>query len=61
MTRCKVLVIDPDITVRKELEVALKGEFDMWATGDPATAATLCLEWQPDVIVLELGLPPQAG
>ena len=31
----------------------------MWATEDPATAATLCLEWQPDVIVLELGLPPQ--
>lgn len=59
MVRPKVLLIDPDIAVRKELEVTLKGEFDMWATEDPATAATLCLEWQPDVIVLELGLPPQ--
>ena len=61
MVRPKVLLIDPDIAVRKELEVTLKGEFDMWATEDPATAATLCLEWQPDVIVFGAWTASSAG
>ena len=59
MTRCKVLVIDPDVAVQKELEAELREEFDTWGTGDASTAATLCLEWEPDVIVMELGLPPR--
>ena len=58
MTRCKVLVIDPDVAVQKELEAELREEFDTWGTGDASTAATLCLEWEPDVIVMELGMPP---
>jgi two-component system NtrC family response regulator len=58
MTRRKVLLIDSDIAIQRTLEVMSKDEFDIWSTENPATATTLCIEWQPDVIVLELGLPP---
>jgi two-component system NtrC family response regulator len=58
MTRPKILVMDPDVAVHKMLKDVLKDEFDVWSTDCPATATTLCLEWEPDVIVLELGWPP---
>ena len=57
MTRPKVLLIDPDVTVRRQLEPALKDEFDTWITEDSSTATTICLEWNPDIIVLDFGMP----
>ena len=56
--RCRVLLIDPDASFQEKLESTLREGFDIWATGDPSLAVTLCAEWQPNVIVLELGLPP---
>jgi two-component system NtrC family response regulator len=56
--RCKVLLIDPDASFQEELETSLREGFDVWSTADASTAVTLSAEWQPNVIVLELGLHP---
>jgi two-component system, NtrC family, response regulator len=59
MKRSKILVIDPDVAIHKGLEVELRDEFDMLSTDSPSAGARLCLDWQPDVTLLELCLPPE--
>ena len=58
MKRPKVILIEDDELTRRQMELALRSEFDLLATGDPSTGLRLAHEGQPTLVLLDLGLPP---
>jgi two-component system NtrC family response regulator len=58
MLRSKVLIVEDDEATSRQLQWALRDEFDLLSAGDPATALTLAREQHPALILLDLGLPP---
>lgn len=58
MLRPKVLIIEHDGATRRQLECALRDEFELLIAGDPLKGLALAHEQSPTVILLDLDLPP---
>jgi two-component system NtrC family response regulator len=54
----KVLVVDDDEQIRKQIQWALAGDYDVYAANDRPQAIDVCREQSIPVILLDLGLPP---
>ena len=62
MANKKVLLVDDDPDVRLAMHVRLKANgYDTAFAGDALTAVSEALKHQPDVILLDLGLPGGDG
>jgi len=59
MPRRKVLIVEDDESTLRQLDLALKEEFDLLSARDPADALALARDHHPTVILLDLGLPPR--
>ena len=58
----KILVIDDDADIRKLLKIQLGNEgFDTAFAWDAVTALTIARKEEPDLIILDLGLPGGDG
>ena len=58
----KVLVVDDDATLRKTLEIGLRAEgHEVLLAADGRSALQAVTEDQPDLVVLDLGLPDLSG
>ncbi|MFH5823431.1 response regulator [Georgenia sp. AZ-5] len=58
----RVLVVEDEEPLARLVATYLERDrFDVQATGDGANALSLTLEWDPDVVVLDLGLPGVDG
>ncbi len=58
MTSGKVLVVEDDEGIRELLKAALEPEFELLVTSDPDKALCLVKRESPDLVLLDLGLPP---
>ena len=58
MSRHKVLIIEDDEATRRQLEWALREEFDVVSAGDGVTGLALAHAESPTLTLLDLGLPP---
>jgi len=54
----KVLVVDDDEQIRKQIQWSLSDEFSVYSAGDRTTAIKIFEKEQPPVVLLDLGLPP---
>src|SRR4051812_9801102 len=62
MSNKKVLVVEDDADVRLGYHVLLKAHhYDTILAGDGVSAVSLALKQQPDLIILDLGLPAGDG
>jgi two-component system chemotaxis response regulator CheB len=64
MTRCRVLVVEDSLTVRKRLCEVIEGAPDLELVGeaeDGKRAIELCTQLRPDVISLDMMLPVMSG
>ena len=62
MTAAKVLVVDDEEPLARLVAEYLRRDgFDVTVTGDGADAVRLANDFQPDVVVLDLGLPTLDG
>ena len=60
----RVLLVDDDAQVRRSLRLMLRFETELEVIGDTATAAEAtrtAADLQPDIVLLDLGLPDLAG
>lgn len=58
----KILVVDDELQIRRLLASALRrGGYDIVEAGDAATALTAARHEQPDIVLLDLGLPDRDG
>jgi two-component system, NtrC family, response regulator len=58
MTSGKVLVVEDDEGILELLKATLKPEFELLVTSDPDKALGLAKHETPDLVLLDLGLPP---
>jgi two-component system NtrC family response regulator len=58
MTSGKVLVVEDDEGIRELLKAALEPEFELLVTSDPDKALCLVKHESPNLVLLDLGLPP---
>jgi two-component system NtrC family response regulator len=58
MQRPRALIIEDDDATSRQLSVGLGDEFDTLTAGDRLTALNLLRREEPNVILLDLGLPP---
>jgi DNA-binding response OmpR family regulator len=62
MSNKKVLIVEDDADVRLGYHVLLKAHhYDTILAGDGVSAVSLALKHQPDLIILDLGLPAGDG
>jgi two-component system NtrC family response regulator len=54
----KLLIVDDNEEIRKQLKWALRNEYDLLLAGDAKEAITLYNNSHPKVVTLDLGLPP---
>jgi two-component system, NtrC family, response regulator len=54
----KILVVDDDEQIRKQIQWALTDEFAVFSAGDRQIALEVFKQEQPPVVLLDLGLPP---
>jgi two-component system, NtrC family, response regulator len=54
----KVLVVEDDAGIRELLKATLEPEFELLVTSDPDQALCLVKRESPDLVLLDLGLPP---
>jgi two-component system, NtrC family, response regulator len=54
----KLLIIDDDEDLRTQMKWALTADYDVYPAEDRQSAITLINREQPDVVTLDLGLPP---
>lgn len=60
MTR--VLVVDDEAPIRRALQIGLRAQgYDVLVAADARTALDACREDDPDVVLLDLGLPDRSG
>ena len=57
----KILIVDDDPTARQVLNAQLKRDYQIVMTGDAMAAFTEARKQQPDLIILDLGLPAGGG
>jgi two-component system, NtrC family, response regulator len=55
----KLLIVEDDDAVRLQLKYALRDRYALWFADTRARALAVVQEIQPDVVSLDLGLPPQ--
>ena len=58
MTARKVLVVEDDKGIQTLLKAVLEPEFELLVTSDPDKALRLLKSEMPDLVLLDLGLPP---
>ena len=58
MERERLLIIEDDEDIRTQLTYALQDEYDVSVAGDRARAAAAVQEAPPEIVTLDLGLPP---
>ncbi len=58
MSRRKALIVEDDATTRRQLAWGLREEFEVFEAGNRSMALTLARRERPQVILLDLGLPP---
>lgn len=58
MTAGKVLAVEDDEGIQSLLKAALEPEFELLVTSDPDKALCLLNRESPDLVLLDLGLPP---
>ncbi len=56
-----LLIVDDDEEIRTQLRWAMAADYDVVQAGDRASAVKLFQAQRPAVVLLDLGLPPQAG
>jgi len=56
-----ILIVDDDEEIRSQLRWALTEEFDVVEAEDRPTAMAVFTEKQPEVVLVDLGLPPHPG
>jgi two-component system, NtrC family, response regulator len=54
----KILIVDDDEQIRKQVPWALSEEFDVFSVGDTQTALDIFQKEEIPVVLLDLGLPP---
>ncbi|MDR1728808.1 MAG: PEP-CTERM-box response regulator transcription factor [Acidobacteriota bacterium] len=54
----KILVVDDDAQIRKQLQWSLSDEFRVYSAGDRVTALDIFAKEKTPVVLLDLGLPP---
>ncbi len=54
----KVLVVDDEEQIRKQVQWALADDYDVYAASDRSQAINVCRQEEIPVILLDLGLPP---
>jgi len=54
----KILIVDDDEQIRKQIKWALSDDFSVFSAGDRSTALEIFREEQIPVVLLDLGLPP---
>lgn len=54
----RILVVDDDEDIRKQLKWGLGRDYDLQVAGDAREALSLFRKYQPKVVTLDLGLPP---
>ena len=63
-TPIRVLIVDDHAMVRRGLAVFLKAKPDLLLVGEASNgeeAITLCEQWQPDVVLMDLMMPGMGG
>ena len=58
MTKALLLLVDDDEAIRTQMKWALAQEYEVLLAGDREQALSFTRERHPDVILLDLGLPP---
>src|SRR5256885_1939905 len=58
MERDRLLIIEDDEDIRTQLTYALQDEYDVSVAGDRTRAAAAVQEVPPEIVTLDLGLPP---
>jgi two-component system NtrC family response regulator len=61
MSRPKALIVEDDAQARRQLAWGLRDDFEILEAGDRATALSMVHKEHPQVILLDLGLPPAPG
>jgi two-component system NtrC family response regulator len=61
MDKPKVLIVDDDDEVRTQMKWALSANYEVSLAEDRATALDLLNKTKPNVVTLDLGLPPSPG
>jgi two-component system, NtrC family, response regulator len=56
----KLLIVEDDGAIRTQLKYALRDRYALWFAENRARALALVQEVHPDLVSLDLGLPPQA-
>lgn len=58
MTKPKILIIDDDEEIRTQMKWAVAADYQVASAGDRKEAIERFLEHRPEVVLLDLGLPP---
>jgi two-component system NtrC family response regulator len=61
MDRPRVLIVDDDDEVRTQMKWALNSQYEVSLAEDRPTALALLSKQRPNVVTLDLGLPPSPG
>lgn len=62
MANKKILIVDDDPDLRQAMHVRLEANhFDTFFAGDALSAVNVALKHQPDLVILDLGLPAADG
>lgn len=56
-----LLIVDDDEEIRTQLRWAMAADYEVVQAGDRTSAVKLFQAQRPAVVLLDLGLPPQAG
>jgi len=60
MDKLKLLVVDDDETIRTQMKYALRDDFSLFLAEDRSTALSSLDTQRPQLVSLDLGLPPEA-
>src|SRR5262245_62610377 len=58
MERERLLIIEDDEDIRQQLTYALQDEYEVTVAADRARAAIVVQQVPPEIVTLDLGLPP---
>jgi DNA-binding NtrC family response regulator len=58
MTKSKVLIVDDDVAITRQLFWTLCDEFEVMTANDLSSAIRRATIYEPDAVVLDLHLPP---
>ncbi len=59
--KSRLLIVDDDEEIRSQMKWALAQEYEISLAEDRPTAVDACKTVQPEVVLLDLGLPPSPG